>query len=392
MIDRRSCLVLMGLALSTLAGAQSLTVRFFPDKGVHSYPLDSTRSVHGLLVHNIVVANTGAEPLAVTGVELRLKAEGTATDWRRLAPADLERSAASGSRLQAAGMLQAFDFQFGGAAALGPEPRLAKGVTLAAGESLLITQQFMSFRGARQAVEVQVGATTPGGTAVQATGTLPVLPSSRNRYRFPLAGRWMVVAGPTPFSHHRWVAPQEFALDIARFGEGNRSFGGDGTRLTDYHAYGAEVLAAAAGIVRAVDDAMPETPEDLRRPDEAQADYLARSARTQARRMAQGLHTIPGNHVLIEHEGGESSLYAHLQPGSARVKVGDRVQAGQAIGRVGSTGNSTEPHLHFHVCDRPSPLHCAGVPVIFEDIELPYADAVRPLQTGDVVVTRPAVR
>jgi murein DD-endopeptidase MepM/ murein hydrolase activator NlpD len=81
-------------------------------------------------------------------------------------------------------------------------------------------------------------------------------------------------------------------------------------------------------------------------------------------------------------------VYAHLKTGSVRVRPGDKVRAGQVIGQLGSSGNSTEPHLHFHVCDRPDALRCAGVPVNFDGIEIPYADQPRVLQTGDIVVAR----
>lgn len=382
-------LLLMALpaALPDSAFAQSLAVRFFPDKAMYAYPLESTRDLQGVLLQNVVVANTGSIPLTLTSVELRVKNADGVTDMRRLVAADLRRSAASGARLQAAGMIDALDFQFGGSTALGPSPRLAGDITLGAGESLLIGHQFMSFRGSRQAVEVQATASANEGATVTGLGSVPILAGSRNRYRFPLSGRWTVVAGPTPFSHHRWVATQEFALDIARFGDGNSSHRGDGTKLTDYHAYGAEVLAAAPGVVRTVQDTVAETNDDLRRPGEEQLAYLRRVGEAQMKLMARGINAIPGNFVLIEHAGGESSIYAHLQPGSVRVKVGDRVSAGQPLGKLGSSGNSTEPHLHFHVCDKPAVMHCAGVPVVFDDIELPYADAPRPVQTGDVVVT-----
>jgi murein DD-endopeptidase MepM/ murein hydrolase activator NlpD len=90
---------------------------------------------------------------------------------------------------------------------------------------------------------------------------------------------------------------------------------------------------------------------------------------------------------MIDHGNSEYSLYAHLKPGSVRVKVGDRVAAGTPLGKLGSSGNSTEPHLHFQVCDAGDPLACAGIPVEFQNVTLPFADYPRALQSGDVVVT-----
>ena len=64
------------------------------------------------------------------------------------------------------------------------------------------------------------------------------------------------------------------------------------------------------------------------------------------------------------------AFYAHLQPGSIRVKVGDRVHRGQILGLVGNTGNSTEPHLHFHISDASSPLGSEGLPYLLPSFEV----------------------
>jgi murein DD-endopeptidase MepM/ murein hydrolase activator NlpD len=63
------------------------------------------------------------------------------------------------------------------------------------------------------------------------------------------------------------------------------------------------------------------------------------------------------------------AFYAHMQPGSLRVKLGEKVRRGQVLGLVGNSGNSTAPHLHFHVTDANSPLESEGLPYVFESFE-----------------------
>ena len=60
-----------------------------------------------------------------------------------------------------------------------------------------------------------------------------------------------------------------------------------------------------------------------------------------------------GNYILIAHANGLYTLYAHGQDGSRTVSAGQTVKQGQQIMRVGTTGNSTGPHLHFEVRKSP---------------------------------------
>ena len=53
-----------------------------------------------------------------------------------------------------------------------------------------------------------------------------------------------------------------------------------------------------------------------------------------------------------------------MQPGSLKVKVGDRVKTGQVLGHLGNTGNTDAAHLHFHIMDGPSPLLSNGLPFV----------------------------
>ena len=105
---------------------------------------------------------------------------------------------------------------------------------------------------------------------------------------------------------------------------------GDGTRNDQYHAWERPVLAPAdAVVIAAVDglrDNRPLVQTDTRRP--------------------------AGNHVVLDLGGSRYAFLAHLRRGSVRVREGDRVGAGDVLGRVGNSGNSSEPHLHVHVQDR----------------------------------------
>ena len=76
--------------------------------------------------------------------------------------------------------------------------------------------------------------------------------------------------------------------------------------------------------------------------------------------------TLAGNTVVLEVGPETFVVYAHLVPDSIAVQPGQQVQVGQVIARLGNSGNSTEPHLHVHVCDRPAVLDCQGIPYGFE--------------------------
>jgi len=376
------------LALLPVAvAAAGLDIRFHPSGAVWSYPLEDARSLDGVLVQNTALVNREDHPVTVVEVQIQALREGRVLSSVHLDATQLARMAAQGHAMSAAGMLQALDFQFASARLLGADTSLSATATLAPGEALLLPQQFVAYRGPGDTLRVQ--ARTEGEPA-PSVRELPIRHGhAPGEFRFPLEGRWFVGAAASVHGHHRWAVPQEFALDISRLDEGGRTYRGDGSRMQDYYAYGATVLASAEGEVIKAVDGIADNVAMLRAAGETLPAYLDRLREGQAQLLAGGLDQISGNHVVIRHANGVFSVYAHLQPGSLKVAAGDQVKAGQAIGLLGGSGNSTEPHLHFHLCDGPDALDCAGLPVAFSNIELPYSEGPRSLQSGDVVDTLP---
>jgi murein DD-endopeptidase MepM/ murein hydrolase activator NlpD len=151
-----------------------------------------------------------------------------------------------------------------------------------------------------------------------------------------------------PIGNREWLA-QRFAVDweqIDRTGRFVRR-GGDPADVADYAIYGARAIAAGDATVVHVIDGLP-----AQKPGALPSGLL--------------LPEADGNSIVARLDDGLYMLYAHLQAGSIKVKVGDKIKRGDFLGLVGNSGNSSAPHLHFHVMDGPSPLTSEGVPYVIE--------------------------
>jgi murein DD-endopeptidase MepM/ murein hydrolase activator NlpD len=380
-------LVTSALALSvSLAGqlAPTIEIRFCPAAAVRTYPVESRREVQSLLLQNAAVINHGQPAFTVTGIDIELLQGDQALDIKKLDENTIQSQVDRGAKMQTAGVLKQVAFQFCGTDLIAPSIKLA-GPKLEKDQGLLITSQVFAFRGKRDMLRVRARGKL-NGKATEITGALPIKSEfARNTYIFPIRGVSYVGAGASFHTPHRWAIPEEFALDIARLGDTGLSHKGDGTRFDDYYAYGTEVLAAASGRVIEMANDQAEDPTAMQRPDESQEAYFARLQKEQAERLEKG--SILGNYVVIDHGQSEFSLYAHLKPGSVRVKPDDQVKAGDVIGKLGSSGNSTEPHLHFQITDKPD-LGGAGIPINFSNITILWADLPRPIQSGDIVIAK----
>ncbi len=184
-----------------------------------------------------------------------------------------------------------------------------------------------------------------------------------NDYSFPLRGAWVVAVGPGFSEPHRWAPNEEFALDSVRTSASGKTCRGEWTKPSDCYAWGEDVVAAADGVVVSTVADQKETSERLRKPGESADAFLQRTMAEQQKLLSEGAAGVAGNLVAIRLEGGEYSLYAHLAEGSVVEKAGEKVSKGQKLGKVGHTGNSTEPHLHFGIVDGPDPLYARSLPV-----------------------------
>lgn len=197
-----------------------------------------------------------------------------------------------------------------------------------------------------------------GATSELLTDPVPVACEKPVVLRPPLVGhRWWNGNGCCVVSAHRGatlpvngrlVAPEQFAIDYAQIRDDGTCCTGPTTDLASWPFYGAPVLAAAAGevvdVVRDEPDQVPGRPV-----------------------VGVTAATAGGNLVIERIDDAHFVAYAHLRPGSipAALVPGARLQAGDRVGGVGNSGNSTAPHLHFQVMDRPSMLNALGLPFVF---------------------------
>ena len=176
----------------------------------------------------------------------------------------------------------------------------------------------------------------------------------------PVEGGLWLATNVLGESHHRkgfvpvngeWVVAQRFAVDYDLLDDQNRLVSGDPTKNESYPQFGKRLIAVSDGVVVKVIDGMADIA-----PGETAAGLT--------------LETAPGNHVILEIGKGVYALYAHFKQGSVAVREGERVKRGQWLGLLGNSGNTTMPHLHFHLMAGPLPLASNGIPYVIDSFRL----------------------
>lgn len=183
----------------------------------------------------------------------------------------------------------------------------------------------------------------------------------------PVRGRWVAVNSPasrTP-SHGTHAYGQTYAIDLVHDPDPARPRVALvrwplARRPRTFPGYGQPVLAPADAVVVRVSD--------------WQRDHWSRNSWPAvlymmliegSLRELTGPGRVIGNHIVLDLGDGVYALLAHLRRRSALVTKGDRVRAGQPLAACGNSGNSSEPHLHFQLMDRPGVLLAAGLPFTF---------------------------
>ncbi len=190
------------------------------------------------------------------------------------------------------------------------------------------------------------------GQTVQAVLQMPVIVyDNKTDLHFPLRGAWWAINGSDWSDLHKQeVFSQTYAMDFVKLGPDNQNFCNGGLTLADHYSWDQPVYATAGGKVAYVTYDMPDIQPGVP-PDE-------RMFRDDPRRLL-------GNAVAISHANGEFSYYGTLQQLSIAVNEGEMIRRGTLIGRVGNSGNSPGPHLHFHLMEGPNPFIDQGLPLKF---------------------------
>ena len=311
------------------------------------------------LVYELLITNFRAEPIEITGVQvldddtsdvlLDLAGEAVAANMTAIHdPADTAELAGGETGIVYLDVTLAPEATV--PAVLAHE---VSGVEIASGEDVA------SVVGARTEVDLTtippvIGAPLGEGTWVAAEACC-----DRSHHR----------RGPANFNGTIFLA-QRYAMDFIRIEDGLLWEGDDPKDLDSWFTYGEPALAVADATVVSVLDGEPDITPFEPNPSPITKD------------------NVTGNHVMLDLGGGFYLIYAHLQPGSIEVEVGDTVTKGQTLGLVGNSGNTDAPHLHVHVTDALDVIQSNGVPFLYDAFTLHGSfeslDALLPEPFGEV--------
>jgi len=195
---------------------------------------------------------------------------------------------------------------------------------------------------------------------------------------FPLRGEWGVPNTPAKVipSHGTDQLGQRYAYDFVMkdwdrkgspfYRGSNMRYYGMGVKLEECYGWGQEIYAPCDGKVVTVRDGVSERKRVHMVRDVA----IVLKNSLLFRPEKHDLKNVVGNYVIIKCGDETYALLAHMQNGSIEAIEGQDIKKGDFLGRVGHSGNSTAPHLHFHLMDSPDLFSAKGIPCAFNHYKI----------------------
>ncbi len=172
---------------------------------------------------------------------------------------------------------------------------------------------------------------------------------NNTKMKLPFKGEWSVTWGgdTKEQNYHVESVAQKNAFDFLIYDEKGLTHKGTGEANEDYYAFGKELYAPCDGEVVLVVDGIKDNIPGILNPI-----------------------YIPGNTVIIKTANGEFVLFAHFKQHSIVVKQGQKVTTGALLGLCGNSGNSLEPHLHFHLQNTEDMTKATGAKCFFDQLKV----------------------
>ena len=176
---------------------------------------------------------------------------------------------------------------------------------------------------------------------------LPKIERNITRLKLPFKDEWTVIWGgdTKELNYHVESEAQKNAFDIIIKDKKGKSYATNGEINEDYYAFGKELIAPCDGEIVLVVDGIKDN-----KPGELNPIY------------------VPGNTVIIKTVNNEYLFFAHFKQNTIKVKQGQKIKEGGLLGLCGNSGNSSEPHLHFHIQNVENMNKATGVKCYFKEI------------------------
>jgi hypothetical protein len=278
-----------------------------------------------------------------------------------------------------------------------PSIETVPGRVVAAGAKILVFNPFHSFRPDvdLHRLTYKFSLSIPQ-EAPEASATVTVEPRvyrASTALSLPVKGKLLIHDGHDFYAHHRRLNTEHpaardlglaqnfmrYSLDINPTDERFEPFRDTGAKNEDWYAWGQALYATGDGTVI---DAVDVEPDNIRG---GESFFKAESVKASPMKFY-------GNYVVIDHGNGEYSLLGHVQKGSLAVKAGDKVTRGQPVAKIGSSGSSGNPHVHYELRTGKD-LKAEGLPATFQGFSRHLGAKVvqveaGPVDTGDLLEAR----